>query len=100
MRLAHVLFAVGLIAIVMTLFRDPFGRVFVIVFATGVGEVVLGLAALMALFQTVGALGQAEGLSDHAEALAATSVILAVASVTMSAWLFVGAWLVMVLTEI
>ena len=94
MRLWHMFLLVAALAIVMTLFRDPMGRVFVIVFATGAGELVLGLAGVLALFQTIGAVGEARGLYDHLEALAATGVVLGLATCMMSGWLFAGAWLV------
>lgn len=94
MRLWQMAFAIATLAVVMTIARDPIGRTFVIVFTTGLGEVVLGLTAIMALFQTVGAIGEAKRLSDHVEAIAATTAVLTVGSALMSAWLFVGAWLV------
>jgi hypothetical protein len=97
MKLWQMVFAIVLIAVVLVLFRDPTGRVFVIVFVTGLGEFVLGLAAVMALFQTVGALGEAKGLFDHFEALAATTGVLAVGSGGMSGLFFAGAWLVSIL---
>jgi hypothetical protein len=94
MRLWHVVWLVAATAFVLTLARDPITRIFLIVFTTGLGEVVFGLTAVMALFQTVGALGEAKGLVDHAEALMATSVVLGLATALMSGWLFVGFWLV------
>lgn len=94
MRLWHVIFGVAATAMVMALLRDPAGRAFVIVSVTGTGFVFLGLAAVMALFQTVGALGEAKSLLAHAEALAATSVVLTLATGLMSGWLFAGFWLI------
>ena len=94
MRLWHLVFAVAIVSVVMTLVRDDAGRVAVIVFVFGVGECAFGVAALMALFQTVGAFGEARGLVAHAAAVAATTLVLATASTIMVAWLFVGAWLV------
>nr|WP_303652439.1 hypothetical protein [Paludisphaera mucosa] len=76
----------------MAMCRDPAGRIGVIVFITGIGEVFLGLAAVMALFQTIGSIGLARGLLEHAEALAATTLVLALGTVGMTFWLFVGAW--------
>lgn len=99
MRLWHVLFAVAAASVVMALCRDPVGRVFVVVTATGFGEFVIGLAAVLALFQTVGAFGEAQTLPDHAEALAATTVVLGLATAAMSAWLFAGIWLVLAVTR-
>jgi hypothetical protein len=94
MRLWHLIFAVAITSVVMTLARDDAGRVGVIVFVFGVVECAFGVAALMALFQTVGAFGEARGLVAHATAVAATTLVLAAASTVMVAWLFVGAWLV------
>jgi hypothetical protein len=94
MRIAHLIFVVALAAIVLSIARDDVGRVAVIVFFTGLGEVVLGTTALMALFQTLGALGEARGPAAHVEALVATTAVLAAATALMSACLFVGAWLV------
>lgn len=98
MRLWHLTIAVLLLGIVFSLVRDPVGRVALIVFVTGLGETVLGVTAIMALFQTVGAIGMARGLLEHAEALAATTVVLAVATAVMTFWLFVGVWLIQTTT--
>jgi len=94
MRLWHLILGVIVFSVVLSLIRDPVGRVAVIVFFTGLGEVVLGTSAIMALFQTLGALGEAKGLVAHSEALAATAFVLGIATGTMTAWLWVGAWLV------
>lgn len=94
MRLWHLVGLVVASAIVMTLARDPMARVFLIVFTTGLGEVALGLGSVMTLFQTIGAIGNARGLAEYAEALAATSVVLTLATALMSGWLFVGFWMV------
>ncbi len=94
MRLWHLVFAVAIVSVVMTLVRDEAGRVGVIVFIFGAGECAFGIAALMALFRTVGAIGQARGLIAHAAAIVATTLVLATASMIMVAWLFVGVWLV------
>jgi hypothetical protein len=94
MRLWHVFFGVGLLAVMMTIARDPAGRVAMVVFFTTLGEVVVGTTAVMMLFQTVGAIGEAKGLYEHAEALVATTVVLALGTALMSGLLFIGAWLV------
>jgi hypothetical protein len=94
MRLGHLLTAVGVIAFLLALGRDPTSRLFLILFGTGLGEVILGTMAVMALFQTVGALGVARDLPGRAEAVLATSVVLALGSGAMSAWMFAGFWLV------
>ena len=98
MRLWHLIYAVAAVSVMMRLARDPVSRVFLIVFVTGTGAVVLAMAALMALFQTVGALGEAEGFDAHAEAIAVTSAVLVVAAAAVTAWLFAGAWIVSVTT--
>ena len=95
MRLWQMLFAIGVIAVILTLVREPLTRVFLIVFLTGIGEVLFGLGSTLALIQTVGAFGQAETLFDHAEAAAATAVVLLVGTVLMSGWLFIGCWMVL-----
>jgi hypothetical protein len=94
MRLWHLTVVILMLGVVFSLVRDPVGRVGLIVFMTGLGETVLGVTAIMALFQTVGAIGMARGLLEHAEAMAATTVVLAVATAVMSFWLFIGVWLI------
>jgi hypothetical protein len=94
MRLLHLIFAVLLVAIAMSVSRDPAGRVALVVFCTSLGEVFLGTTAVLALFQTIGAFGHAKGLPAHAEAFAATTLVLTIATVVMTGLLFIGAWLV------
>lgn len=94
MRLWHLTFAILLIALALTIAQDAVGLVAIIVFITGLGETVVGTAAVMMLFQTLGALGEAKGLGAHAEAIVATTVVLAVATALMTGWLCVGAWIV------
>ena len=94
MRLWHLTVVILMLGVVFSLVRDPVGRVGLIVFVTGLGETALGVTAIMALFQTVGAIGMARGLLEHAEAMAATTVVLAVATAVMSFWLFIGVWLI------
>lgn len=94
MRLFHLMVLVALLSVLMALARDPFTRAFLIVFVIGLGEVFLGLASVMSLFQTFGALGSARGLVEHAEALAATSIVLAIATAMMGGWFFAGFWMV------
>ena len=73
MRLWHLVFVVVLVALVLALARDPVGRVALIVFVDRRwARWSSGPTAVMALFQTIGALGEAEGLVAHAEAVAAT----------------------------
>ncbi len=94
MRISHLLFAVLVIGTVLGIAREEVGRVAVIVFFTGLGATLSGLAAIMALFQTVGAFGEARDLAAHVEALAATVVVLALGSLAMLGLLFAGALLV------
>jgi hypothetical protein len=94
MRLWHLFVAIMALSLIFTIIRDPVGRIALIVFLTGLGEVVFGTTAILALFQTIGSLGEAKGLFDHAEAVAATALVLIIATTIMSSWLFAGAWLV------
>ncbi len=86
MRLWHLTVVILVVGIVLSVVRDPVGRVALIVFVTGLGEAALGLAAVMALFQTIGAIGMARGLLDHAEAVAATTLVLLAATVAALVW--------------
>ena len=97
MRLWHVISVVAIAAFVLAISRDPAGIVFIVVFTTGLGEIGIGLVSVMALFQTIGALGEAKGFFAHIEAFTATTVVLAIATSAMSAWLFVGFWLIALL---
>ena len=60
MKILHILFAVFLAAIMMTIARDPVGRVALIVFLTGLGVLGLATASLMLLFRALSAIGSAE----------------------------------------
>ena len=55
------------------------GRIALIIFFTAQGEVVLGTTAVLALFQTIGAIGMARGLFEHGQAVAATTLVLIIA---------------------
>lgn len=90
MRLWHWLFLIWMIAIVLTVSRDPIGRVAVVVFLTGLIEIVLATTAIMTLFRTLGAIGEARRLTAYAEAILATALILVTASVSMNTVLVVG----------
>jgi hypothetical protein len=94
MRLWHLVLGIFVTALALSIARDPIGRVALIVFVVGLGEVVSGTVALLALFQTVGAIGEADSLSTHAGAVLATSVVLAAATSIMAALFFAGGWLV------
>lgn len=90
MRLWHWLFLIWMIAIALTIARDPIGRVALIVFLTGLIELVLATTAIMALFRTVGAIGAARRLTAYAEAILATLLVLVAASFSMNTVLVAG----------
>jgi len=94
MRLWHLVVFILVLGFLLAIVRDTVGRIALIVFLTALGEVVLGTTAVMALFQTIGAIGMARGLFEHGQALAATTLVLIFATTIMSMWLFIGAWLV------
>jgi hypothetical protein len=98
MRLWHLTLSTLLLAVVLTIAREPAGAVSLVVFFCGIGEVVLGTTVLMMLFQALAAVGYAEGFVDHVEAVAVSFVILVIGAGLMLAWLFVGAWLVFALS--
>ncbi len=94
MRLWHFVVVILVVGILLAISRDVVGRIALIVFLTALGEVIFGTTAVMALFQTIGALGMARGLFEHGQAVAATTLVLIGATAVMSIWLFIGAWLV------
>ena len=94
MRLWHLVLFILVLGILLSISRDVVGRIALIVFATALGEVVLGTTAVLALFQTIGAIGMARGLFEHGQAVAATTLVLIIGTTVMSFWLFMGAWLV------
>jgi hypothetical protein len=94
MRLWHLFVFIMALGFVLAISRDPVGRIALIVFFTALGEVIIGTTAVLALFQTIGAIGEAKGLAAHAEAVATTTLVLVIATTIMSSWLFAGAWLV------
>src|SRR5215831_7368085 len=93
MRLWHLVVFIMALGMILAIVRDPVGRIALIVFTTALGEVVIGTTAVLALFRTIGAIGEAKGLFAHAEAVA-TTLVLIIATTVMSSWLFAGAWLV------
>lgn len=90
MRLWHLTFGVVVVAVILSLAQDPVGCAAVIVFFTGLGEIFLATTALLVLFQTLGALGEARGPVAHIQAVAATTVVVVLASSLMWGWLFIG----------
>jgi hypothetical protein len=94
MRLWHIFVFILALALLLSIGRDQVGRIALIVFVTALGEVVIGTTAVLALFRTIGSIGEAKGVIDHAEAVATTTLVLVLATAIMSSWLFAGAWLV------
>ncbi len=94
MRLWHLFVFVLAMGLILAIVRDPVGRIALIVFVTALGEVIIGTTAVLALFQTIGSLGEAKGIVAHAEAVATTTLVLVIATAIMSSLLFCGAWLV------
>jgi hypothetical protein len=94
MRLIHLILLVFFAAIILTLARDPVGRVAIVVFFTGLAEFIFGTMAVMTLFQTVGAIGEADRPQAYVEAILRTALALVVATVTMNGLLWIGVWLV------
>ena len=90
MRLWHLMLAVFLAAVLLAIARDPVGRVAIVVFFTGLGEFFMGLAAVMTLFQTIGAIGYARDLVSYAKAISSTIAVLIIASVCMNLLLGLG----------
>ena len=83
MRLSTLVFAVLILGTIMGIARDEVGRVAVIVFFTGLTTSIAGVASIMALFQTVGAIGEAKTVVAHVEAMAATVLVLFFGSILM-----------------
>jgi hypothetical protein len=85
MRILHIVFAVFMLALALTIAREPVGRVALVVFVTLGGELVCGTTAVMLLFRTIAAIGDARGVIDYAQGFLATAIVLFVA-----AWLMLG----------
>jgi hypothetical protein len=94
LRLWHFFLAIFLSACVLTAARSDAGRVAIVVFVFGLAEFICGTTAVMALFQTVGALGEAKRFSAYALALTATMLVTFVATIVMNALLWAGVGLV------
>lgn len=92
MRLWQLVFLVLLAAVMLSAARDEIGRIAVVVFITGFIEFVLATLALMLLFRTIGAIGEAKRLVAYMEAVASTAAVLVTASVVMNAVFWAGLW--------
>ncbi|WZP00981.1 hypothetical protein EP7_002643 [Isosphaeraceae bacterium EP7] len=88
MSVGRLICVVFLFAIAFALWREPVGRVFVIVFGVGLVEAWLGVFALMALFESLLALIEAGDPPERLTALAESTVIL-IGSATIMALLAV-----------
>jgi hypothetical protein len=93
MRLSHLILVVFLCATLFGVAREPYGRVAIVVFCTGGTVIWLALLAIVTLFRTLGALGEARSIYAHLEAIVATGLVLVVASVSINAVLWAGTWL-------
>jgi hypothetical protein len=78
----------------LTVARSDAGRVAIVVFVVGLAEIICATTALMALFQTVGAIGEAKSIPAYTVALAATVLVVFVATVIMNSLLWFGVDLV------
>jgi hypothetical protein len=96
LRLWHLVFGILVLAMALTIARDPAGRVAVIVFFVGLAEVILGTSALLVLFQAVGAIGEADRPFAYAGAVVTATLVLAASTAIMAGLIFAGAWLVSV----
>lgn len=96
MRLWHLFVVIFAISMVLAILRHEVGRIALIVFVTALGEAIFATTAVMALFQTIGGIGEAKGLFAHVEAVATTALVVIIATTIMAFWLFAGAWLVQI----
>jgi hypothetical protein len=94
MRLIHLVGLVLLAAICLSIARDEVGRVALIVFFAGLGTIAVTTAALLLLFRTLGGLGEAQRGLAYVEALAATALVLVLASLAVGGLVLVGVRLV------
>ncbi len=99
MRLWHILFGVFLSATVLAIAREEVGRVAIVVFATTISEVFLGTASLLMLFRTFGAIGMARNAMMYVEAIAATIAVLFVGTAAMAGVLYIGIFLLTLVTK-
>lgn len=85
MRILHLVYGVFMLALAFAVAREPVGRVALVVFITLGGELICGTTAVMLLFQTIAAIGDARGALEYVQSLMATAFVLAVSS-----WLMIG----------
>jgi hypothetical protein len=94
MRIWHSILLVYFVALALTLCREPAGRVGIVVFLTGIAELICATAAVMMLFQTLGSVGEADGLVGRLRGLAASTCVLIVAGGMMAGMLAFGLMMV------
>ena len=90
MRIWHILVVVFALACLFGIARNEVGRVSVVMFMTGLCEIILGTTALMHLFKTIGSFGQAKTLTAHLEAIVQTLIVLVAATAAMNFVFWVG----------
>jgi hypothetical protein len=94
MRLWHLVLTVFLLACVLTAARSDAGRVAIVVFVVGLAEFACATTAIMALFRTVGAIGEARDLGSYLVAVSATVLVVFFGSLIMNSLLWLGVSLV------
>jgi hypothetical protein len=100
LRLWHLVFAVFLVAVTMGMWREVTSRVALIVFVAGTGECAVGTTALLMLFRSLAAVGYATEPREYARALGRTALVLVGATFLMTSVIWLGAWGVLVATEL
>ncbi len=92
MRIWHILFTVFTVAMMMAIWRDPIGRVALVVFFTAIGMFLSATSTIMLLFRAIAALGSADSTGSYIEAIAATAgvLVLGATAVLFVLWCGVG----------
>lgn len=90
MKIWHILFAVFLAALAMAIWRDPVGRVALVVFVTSLSMIGLGTVSLLFLFRAISAVGSAQSTFSMIEACVATAGVLVFGSSSMLFVLWCG----------
>ena len=99
MRLWHLTLLILVAAVILAIARELMGRVILVMMLIGLGMVGLTTTAAMYLFQTVGALGEAQDLPEHARAVGATLAVLVAAALGTVGVIFVGGTLLQALVR-
>ncbi|GAC1336525.1 MAG: hypothetical protein NVSMB14_04160 [Isosphaeraceae bacterium] len=93
MRVWHLLLMIFASAVMLAVANERIGQVFLVMFLTGIAEVVCGTTALLNLFKSIGAIGKAEKPAAYVEAILATALILMIGTIAMTGLMFIGATL-------